>query len=53
LWLGELPADLDRLKGLLAPYPANDMVVWPVDRRIGNVKNNDPSLIEPMALAAG
>lgn len=53
LWLGELPADPDRLKALLAPYPANDMVAWPVDRRVGNVKNNDPSLIEPIAPAAG
>jgi hypothetical protein len=26
-------------------------VIWPVDRRVGNVKNNDPSLIEPIALA--
>ncbi len=53
MWLGELTAGPDRLKGLLASYPANDMVVWPVDRRVGNVKNNDPSLIEPIALAAG
>jgi putative SOS response-associated peptidase YedK len=51
LWLGEIPADPDRLKALLVPYPANDMVIWPVDRRVGNVKNNDPSLIEPIALA--
>jgi putative SOS response-associated peptidase YedK len=50
-WLGELTADPDRLKGLLASYPANNMVIWPVDRRVGNVKNNDPPLIEPIALA--
>jgi hypothetical protein len=23
---------------------------WPVSLRVGNVKNNDPSLIEPIAL---
>jgi putative SOS response-associated peptidase YedK len=51
LWLGEAPANPARLKALLVPYPADDMVIWPVDRRIGNVKNNDPSLIEPIALA--
>ena len=51
LWLGEAPADPDRLKALLIPYPADDMVIWPVDRRVGNVKNNDPSLIELVALA--
>jgi hypothetical protein len=25
------------------------MVAWPVSPRIGNVKNNNPSLIEPIA----
>jgi len=25
------------------------MVCWPVSTRVGNVKNNDPSLIEPIA----
>jgi len=24
------------------------MVCWPVSTRVGNVKNNDPSLIEPI-----
>ena len=51
LWLGEIPTDPDRLKALLVPHPADDMVIWPVDRRVGNVRNNDPSLIEPIALA--
>jgi hypothetical protein len=27
------------------------MVIWPVDKRVGNVKNKDPSLIEPEAAA--
>jgi hypothetical protein len=44
---GERSADLDQLKSLLKPYPADDMVRWPVDRRVGNVKNKDPALIEP------
>ncbi len=51
LWLGEATANPARLKALLIPYPAEDMVIWPVDRRVGNVKNNDPSLIEPVAVA--
>jgi putative SOS response-associated peptidase YedK len=51
LWLGEAPANPARLKALLVPYPADDIVMWPVDRRVGNVKNNDPSLVEPVALA--
>jgi putative SOS response-associated peptidase YedK len=39
-WLGEEPADETRLKSLLAP-----------SARVGNVKNNDPSLIKPVAVA--
>jgi putative SOS response-associated peptidase YedK len=49
LWLGERPADVPQLKALLAPYPSEDMISWPVSARVGNVKNNDPSLIEPVA----
>jgi putative SOS response-associated peptidase YedK len=50
-WLGEEPADEEHLKVLLAPYPADDMICWPVSPRVGNVKNNDPTLIEPIAAA--
>jgi len=51
-WLGEEPADGRRLKALLAPYPSTEMTCWPVSTRVGNVKNNDPSLIEPLAVDA-
>jgi putative SOS response-associated peptidase YedK len=50
-WLGEEPADLVRLKSMLAPYPSEQMTCWLVSPRVGNVKNNDPSLIEPIAAA--
>jgi putative SOS response-associated peptidase YedK len=46
-WLGEEDAEVDQLKSLLVPY-AGEMVVWPVSARVGNVKNNDASLIEPI-----
>ena len=49
LWLGERSANPEQLKSLLKRYPADDMVRWPVDRRVGNVKNKDPALIEPAA----
>ena len=45
----ERSVDPEQLKALLKPYPADDMIIWPVDRRVGNVKNKDPSLIEPAA----
>ena len=49
-WLGEEPADEAQLKSLV-PYSSGGMVCWPVSQRIGNVRNNDPSLIEPTAAA--
>ena len=48
-WLGEESADVAQLKALLAPYPSDGMVCWPVSQRVGSVKNNDPSLVEPIA----
>jgi hypothetical protein len=50
-WLGEVPASPDELRALLMPCPAEDLALWPVDKRVGNVKNNDPPLVEPVALA--
>lgn len=49
IWLGETPANVQHLKARLAPYAGDDMICWPVSARVGNVKNNDPSLIEPIA----
>ena len=49
-WLGEEPAEPDALKSLLVPY-AGAMIAWPVSARVGNVKNNDASLIEPVSSA--
>ena len=48
-WLGEEPADAPHLKALLVSYPLEEMIAWPVSPRVGNVKNNDESLIEPIA----
>jgi hypothetical protein len=33
------------------PYPSEEMTCWPVSPRVGNVKYNDPSLIEPIAVS--
>jgi putative SOS response-associated peptidase YedK len=40
-----VPADL---KALLRSYPAEGMTAWRVGKAVGNVKNNDASLIEPV-----
>ena len=50
VWLGTEPADPRQPKALLAPYPSERMTCWPVSPRVGNVKNNDPSLIEPVVV---
>jgi hypothetical protein len=41
---GRATRDEATLKSLLAPYPSDGSL------RVGNVNNNDPSLIEPIAL---
>jgi putative SOS response-associated peptidase YedK len=46
-WLGEEPVETDQLKSLLVPY-SGQMVAGPVSQRVGNVKNNDASLILPV-----
>jgi putative SOS response-associated peptidase YedK len=47
-WLGEKPADTDELHAMLKPYPAERMECFKIDPRIGNVKFDEPSLIEPV-----
>ena len=49
VWLGEEPAEACALKALLKPIPSDEMTCWPVSARVGNVKNKDASLIEPVA----
>jgi hypothetical protein len=39
----------ERLKAHLGPIRPIKMVAWPVSPWVGNVKNNDPSLSEPIA----
>jgi putative SOS response-associated peptidase YedK len=51
IWLGETPARATDLKALLKPYPAAAMTYWPVDRRVGNVRNDSPDLFAPLEVA--
>ena len=52
IWLGEEPATALELKAVLAPFSSEEMTCWPVSARMGNVKNNDASLIEPIVARA-
>ena len=44
------PGDATRpLIDLLRPYPAEKMEAWPVSERVGNVRNNEPELLQAIA----
>ena len=45
-WLGE--TDDGNLKALLLPYPADQMRMWEISPRVNSLKNDDPSLWEPL-----
>jgi putative SOS response-associated peptidase YedK len=51
-WLGEVEASQDELLWMLRPFPSYLMRAYRVDRRVGNVRNNDPSLLDEIARAA-
>lgn len=47
-WLGETVATAPELKAMLKPYPDSAMAFWPVDRKVGNVRNDSPDLFAPL-----
>src|SRR5690348_5913773 len=47
-WLGEEDADPVRLLMMLTPFPAERMTCFPVDPKVGNVKNDEPALMEEL-----
>lgn len=46
LWLDRNVSDPRILSELLVPYPAEQMTVYPVNPRVGQVANDDPDCIE-------
>jgi putative SOS response-associated peptidase YedK len=34
---------------LLRPYPSERMCAWPISDRVGNVRNDEPSLLDPVS----
>jgi putative SOS response-associated peptidase YedK len=45
-WLGETPVAADDLQALLRPYPAERMEAHTIGPDIGNLRNDNPGLIE-------
>jgi putative SOS response-associated peptidase YedK len=37
---------------MLRSFPSKRMTSWPVDKRVGNVKNTEPELIEHVPIQA-
>lgn len=51
MWLDPELEDAEKLqKLLLTPYPATNMLSYPVSPEVGNVKNTGPEIIEEVAL---
>jgi putative SOS response-associated peptidase YedK len=50
-WLGETPATVDELRAMLKPLPDGMLDIWPVDKRVGNVKNEGADLAVPITLS--
>jgi putative SOS response-associated peptidase YedK len=51
-WLGETAATAEELLALCRPFPSDRMISWAVSARVGNVKNTDAALVEPLPEAA-
>jgi putative SOS response-associated peptidase YedK len=48
LWLDPRVQEVERLQPLLCPYPAEEMMVYPVSTRVNNPANDSPDCIEPV-----
>jgi putative SOS response-associated peptidase YedK len=51
LWLDRDVQDATRLQPLLRPFPATEMIAYPVSRRVNSPENDDPQVIEPLLRA--
>ncbi|MDH5492914.1 MAG: SOS response-associated peptidase, partial [Myxococcales bacterium] len=48
-WMDPAIEDPERLVGLLEELGAQALEAYPVDPRVGAVRNDDPGLLEPLA----
>jgi len=48
-WLGREPDPAD----LIRPYPAEEMITWPVSVRVNTPKNDDPAILDQVEDALG
>lgn len=48
-WLGHEAVETEHLLSLLRPYPAKQMILYPVSKRVNNPKNDDLECIKPVS----
>jgi len=53
LWLDRGVRQSDLLLPMLRPYPSEEMLAYPVSRRVNNPDNDDPQCIEPLPHGQG
>ena len=51
LWLSPETQEVELLQSLLRPYPAGEMVAYPVSTRVNRATCNEPECIEPQSAA--
>lgn len=47
VWL-DPNAKVEAVKGLLTPFPGSDLTAYPISIRVNAVRNDDPSILEPL-----
>ena len=47
-WLNPMQQEVTKLNALLGPYPAEDMIAYPVSQLVNNASFDDPRCIEPL-----
>lgn len=50
LWLGEQPAEAERLLGLLRPFPGDRLEMFAVGPAVNDVRRDEAGMLEPLAL---
>jgi putative SOS response-associated peptidase YedK len=48
VWLDPTLRDVERIQALLTPYPADEMMAYPVNTRVNNPANDTPECIAPL-----
>jgi putative SOS response-associated peptidase YedK len=52
-WLDPKVTDPEELKPMLLQFPGGEMQSWPVSNAVGNVRNQGPTLSEPIDVPPG